>query len=71
MTTLSLWYKRRRKNQGKNKMSITEVNDKIDDLAAEVVDLKTDLEEANKTIRILIRLLADKMLEVEELPDSE
>lgn len=71
MTTLSLWYKRRRKNQGKNKMSIVEVNDKIDDLAAEVVDLKTDLEEANKTIRILIRLLADKMLEVEELPDSE
>jgi len=32
-------------------------------LAEEIIDLKTDLEGANKTLRLLVHLLADKMLQ--------
>lgn len=38
-------------------------------LAEELIDLKDDLEQANRTIRLLVHLLADKVLEKEE--DSE
>lgn len=31
-------------------------------LAEELIDLKTDLEQANKTIKLLVHLLADKMM---------